>query len=670
MSIHRFAELFGFERQILNALPVDTTRNLTLTSGVGLISCLLFGLSASYLAYLELQDQAYPVVLAALFGMLISVFVFNLQRLFITAGGFGLSRSLRDGVGLDQNGDLYSVEHLDHWQPDQLRLFCTFLLALIFSQPLLLLVNAPRLDQEIANVREVKLSAFEQDLVARAQQQRAELIIEQRTSLDKLSQSGFDITKLGSDPITLKFEHTLSSPGSESDARSNTNLEEKPSEQVIAPPNRPHKALVVGIKTYLLVNSLNNPTRDAQHMTQALKDLGYEVTMITDPKTTSMALATAIDAYLKSLQPGDISVFYFSGHGYMQHGTNYLAVSDTGKPGAININLAQLIDDISHRKPRASLIFLDACSSWANNAEKAGLGRLNQELKGTFVAYAASPGQYAIDLAENENGLFTKMLLKYIRQPKSIIDIMTLASIDVVNQTENTAYPQTPYYLGALQDVGLRLAAAPGYANGAVMANADVSASSGGDRSTANKSTDLCAVGQIYDTACLLARIELTAARINQADAETAQQIPQLINRYHDDLTRFGGIQLRLQYQWNHRWSSFFLSVIFIALLWAGDWVRDRNVRSLRQYERERYRRDRSFIRRQHHLYSRLTHASLCQYGSYRSDRRERIPLWNPEVGFFHEDDIQRPDHQFLAEELPQHSVQDLIDDLGGAPAR
>jgi hypothetical protein len=665
MTIHLLAERFGFERRILDTLPSETCSRLSLISGVGLGSCLLYGLSASYLAYLELQDQAHPIFVAALFGLLISLFVFNLQRLFITAGGFGLSRSLREEIGLDQNGDLYSIEHLDHWRPDQLRLFCAFVLAVVFSQPLLLLVNAPRLDGEVTNIREVKLSAFKEGQIARAQQQRAELIIEQRTSLDKLSQSGFDIGKLGSDPITLKFEDILSNAGSESDATVTTHLQEKLSDEVMASAHRPHKALVIGVKTYLRANSLNNPTRDAQHMTQALKDLGYEVTMITDPKTTSIALAMAIDTYLKSLQPGDISVFYFSGHGHMQHGTNYLAVSDTGNPGAIDINLAQLIDDISHRKPRASLIFLDACSSWANNEDKAGLGRLNQELKGTFVAYAASPGQYAIDLAENENGLFTKMLLKYIREPKSIIDIITLASIDVVNKTENTKYPQTPYYLGALQDVGLRLAAAPGPQSRSAAVTADTSGSA-----AAKKSADLCAVGQAYDIACLLARIELTAARINQADAKAAQQIPQLIDRYHDALMRFGAIQLRLQYQWNHRWSSFFLSVFFIALLWAGDWVRDRNVRSLRQYERERYRQDRSFIRRQHHFYSRLTHASLQQYDSYRSDQRERIPLWNPEAGFFYEDDIQRPDHQFLAEELPQHSVQDLINDLRGAPAR
>jgi hypothetical protein len=216
----------------------------------------------------------------------------------------------------------------------------------------------------------------------------------------------------------------------------------------------------------------------------------------------------------------------------------------------------------------------------------------------------------------------------------------------------------------------LRLAAAPGRQIEGDMVTAALSASRHEESISGKKSADLCAVGQTYDVACLLARIELTAARINQADAEAAQQIPQLIDRYHDALMRFGAIQLRLQYQWNHRWSSFFLSVFFIALLWAGDCVRDRNVRSLRQYERERYRQDRSFIRRQHHFYSRLTHASLQQYDSYRSDQRERIPLWNPEAGFFYEDDIQRPDHQFLAEELPQHSVQDLINDLRGAPAR
>jgi hypothetical protein len=687
------AERLGFERKIFNELSTRTQARLTLESGLVLVSCLLFGVSGAYIAYLETYARSFAWLMAIVIGAGVFLFALNIQRLFITAGGFGLSRPLREKILDSESGEPYRTDAIAVWRPDQLRLFCTFLLAVAFSQPLLLLLHSGRLNQEVFSGVDAQVEAFAQDQTSVVERSRAELVIRQRAALDKLTQSGFDIETLGFNTLpSAPAKPAIDTHDTES-GFSDTPVSSPPSPaSVLSAPapdqtseavaSRPHKALVIGVQKYLYEKSLFNPTRDAEEMTRTLKELGYQVTTLVNEKTTSAEIRVEIDRYIKNLAPGDVSVFYFSGHGYMHQGNNFLAAADAGGPNAIDVNLAQLIEDISQRSPRASILLLDACSSWPKGADRNGLGHLNRDIKGTLVAYAASPGQIALDLPPGQHGLFTLYLLKNLRNQESISTIMVKVRKDVVDYVEKRNHAQTPYVIDVLMDVvsfGGRVSptAVPLTTTAAAIQNPnprlDAPLATMGEASVEEappqEAKDACVVDNGYDVPCLLADLELTAARIARLDAVVAERQPRLIRDYRESLMKSGHLDDRFRLQWLHPANSILASLVFVLLLWAGDLVRDLKPLALRHYERERYQQSRRLIRNNYEEHSRLTRGMLENFEAYRVDARERIPVWDLDEGFFYEKEIRRPDHRDLLSEFDPNSVLDLIEELRGEAA-
>lgn len=688
-------ERLGFERKVFKELATSIQARLTLESGLVLVSCLLFGISGAYLAYLETYARSFALLMAIVIGAGVFIFFLNIQRLFITAGGFGLSRPLEKFLD-SPSGESYRTDAIAVWRPDQLRLFCTFLLAVAFSQPLLLLLHSVRLNQEVLNGVDAQVEAFAQDQTALVERSRADLVIRQRAALDKLAQAGFDIETLGFNPLPAAPARPVLGSSDAPPGPSDNQLSSSPSPASVpaapapdqtseAVASRPHKALVIGVQKYLYEKSLFNPTRDAEEMTRTLKELGYEVTTLVNEKTTSAAIRVEIDRYIKNLAPGDVSVFYFSGHGYMHQGNNFLAAADAGGPNAVDVNLAQLIEDISQRSPRASILLLDACSSWPKGADRNGLGHLNRDIKGTLVAYAASPGQTALDLPPGQHGLFTLYLLKNLRNQESISTIMVKVRKDVVEYVEKKNHAQTPYVIDVLMDVvsfsgrPSMMTSSPSTTALAAVARpapkVDAQAVPTGavgatEVPAVQEVSDTCMVGSAFDVSCLLADLELTAARIARLDAVVAERQPRLISNYRESLIKSGHLDDRFRLQWLHPAASILASLVFVLLLWAGDLIRDLKPLALRHYERERYRQSRQMMYNKYREYSRETKNMLEQFGAYRADTRERIPVWDMDKEFFYEAEIRRPDHRDILSEFDKYSIIDLIEELRGEAAR
>ncbi len=72
------------------------------------------------------------------------------------------------------------------------------------------------------------------------------------------------------------------------------------------------RALVIGMRSYPNA-PLNNTERDARDMSSKLKNLGFQVTTAIDQ--TNAQLENTMETYLASLQRGDVSLVYYSGHG-------------------------------------------------------------------------------------------------------------------------------------------------------------------------------------------------------------------------------------------------------------------------------------------------------------------------------------------------------------------
>ncbi len=218
-------------------------------------------------------------------------------------------------------------------------------------------------------------------------------------------------------------------------------------------------ALVVGNSDYTNVAPLRNASRDARDISESLKRLGFEVTLLTD--IPSEAFWDKVDAFAVEAESADSTVFFYSGHAFQMNGSNYLVPVNAKLSSRETIqqetwNLDGIIARLQDRR-RQTLIFLDACrndplpkSVRGTSSASDGLARL-QTGAGTFVAFATEPGAVTYDGAgEAPNSPFTTALLEHIETPGiSISDMM----IQVRNEVEERTFRrQTPWDQSSLRE--------------------------------------------------------------------------------------------------------------------------------------------------------------------------------------------------------------------------
>jgi uncharacterized caspase-like protein len=80
-------------------------------------------------------------------------------------------------------------------------------------------------------------------------------------------------------------------------------------------------ALVIGNGSYRS-SPLKNPVNDAKDMAEALRNLGFSVTLRTDADLRAMK--KSIKDFGRDLRKGGAGLFYYAGHGLQVNGRNYL----------------------------------------------------------------------------------------------------------------------------------------------------------------------------------------------------------------------------------------------------------------------------------------------------------------------------------------------------------
>jgi len=212
-------------------------------------------------------------------------------------------------------------------------------------------------------------------------------------------------------------------------------------------------ALVIGNSGYA-ANPLINPVNDAEDMAARLQEIGYDVyddgPML---EQDLRGMQVAIRDFTRGLNPGDLAVVYYSGHGFEYKGTNYLIPIDNEE-----IQFADDVPDWSYAAPRlleriaatgaTGVIILDACRNnplperGAARDAGVGLARMASPAGASaFIMYSAGPGQTASD-GDGRNGLFTAALLEALEDPhRRIDDIMYEVSYSVRNATQGRQVP-------------------------------------------------------------------------------------------------------------------------------------------------------------------------------------------------------------------------------------
>lgn len=207
-------------------------------------------------------------------------------------------------------------------------------------------------------------------------------------------------------------------------------------------------ALIFGEKNYQFANPLKNTMNDAEDIADSLRKIGFDVNVYFNSNIKTMN--TIIDQWCSKLSNYNVALFYFSGHGAEYNSENYLFPIDANpkSPNEMSIQCTSanaLLSRIESYNLRYNVMILDACrsnpftKSWSRDFSNGGLAAMTGN--GSFVGYAASPGQTASD-GRGRNGTYTEAILKYITVPELTIDqIFTKVNLYVRTMTKEGQIP-------------------------------------------------------------------------------------------------------------------------------------------------------------------------------------------------------------------------------------
>jgi carboxyl-terminal processing protease len=190
----------------------------------------------------------------------------------------------------------------------------------------------------------------------------------------------------------------------------------------------PRVALVIGNSHYgSNIGALPNPVNDAGLMTQALKQTGFQVIMVTDADQKKMKRAIAdFGDKLAAAGPQATGLFYYAGHGVQTQGQNYLIPvgADISKEADVDIESVSaddVVKQMDFAANQVNIIILDACRN--NPLQRSfrsatrGLAPMRSDsVRGTFIAYSTAPGQTAAD-GSGKNSPYSAALATAIMQP-------------------------------------------------------------------------------------------------------------------------------------------------------------------------------------------------------------------------------------------------------------
>lgn len=214
-------------------------------------------------------------------------------------------------------------------------------------------------------------------------------------------------------------------------------------------------ALVIGNAAYQSLPSLGNPVKDATDIASALIAAGFDTTIRTDVRRRD--LYKLIDAFAAKIaaSPETVGLFYYAGHGVQTNGKNYLipvdaAVQNEGELEAEAVDAGKVLRAMADARNAVNIVILDACRDNplpAGRSLSRGLVQMEAP-RGTFIGYAAGPGQAALDGEPGQNGIFTGVLLQELKSSKPIEEVFkrTIAGVE-----QRTFGRQVPWMESSLQ---------------------------------------------------------------------------------------------------------------------------------------------------------------------------------------------------------------------------
>ncbi|MDD1443768.1 caspase family protein [Dolichospermum sp. ST_sed3] len=233
-------------------------------------------------------------------------------------------------------------------------------------------------------------------------------------------------------------------------------------------------AILIGINQYTdhKISKLDKAVNDAKNFSQILEDKKYanfdKVFQLTDSddfKSENYPLKSNIEERINStieqLEPEDLLIIFFSGHGITdEKGNGYLIAFDTktSNPYETSVSVNRIVQKIKNKGIKKSLLILDACRSVFKKGKSVGNdeGLKNQIFKNAEISatfYSTKDGHYSYEDSGSDNGVFTRFIIEGIRSgadsnKDNLITFNELSKFvqeGVSSWSHNKAYDQIPY---------------------------------------------------------------------------------------------------------------------------------------------------------------------------------------------------------------------------------
>lgn len=197
-------------------------------------------------------------------------------------------------------------------------------------------------------------------------------------------------------------------------------------------------AFVIGVDTYEHLGEekqLERAVGDANDVANELISLGFNIVGGVGANVTRDAFNVRWQTFLSSIKPGrgDNVVVFLAGHGMAVEGRNYFFPSNApfkraGRQGELereSISLTELVIDLQERKPRVSVVLIDACREnpfIPAMYRKAGMGGVSVTGDGVLMVYSAGGDEIAHDRLpgtdNDRNSVFGRVLVPMLASLK------------------------------------------------------------------------------------------------------------------------------------------------------------------------------------------------------------------------------------------------------------
>lgn len=210
----------------------------------------------------------------------------------------------------------------------------------------------------------------------------------------------------------------------------------------------------------MTADALANPVNDAKLVSDAMRQRGFDVTMLQDLTTAQML--QAVTTFAERASKADVALFYYAGHAVALDGVNYLFGVDLGIRLAdlriataqqYSLSMNRVLQILRRAQVRARLVVLDACrTAVTRGTSTAGLVR-SVPAGGELIAYSTQPGATAEDgfgasgPRHSPYAFYFAEALRATPATAPVEDVFKQVTADV---QVATAYRQVPHYASSI----------------------------------------------------------------------------------------------------------------------------------------------------------------------------------------------------------------------------